>query len=444
MTKLLMGLGLGLILLTSCEKNSTNTQTLPEISITVLETGCTDALLRIILSGEPGEDTLMIYRDNEVVVGKTVVAGTDTEIWDQDLKPNQNYTWQACWQSATGKKVSAQAATLDTMDFQFSWEIFEFGEKSGSYLNDVAIISENIIWAVGEIYTEDSYTYDSLGNWIQPYNAVHWDGNTWELKRIFFYGCPDGIHPSTYPIESIIAFSQNYIWYTEGGSFVHWNGEEYIHDCSINPLLWEINGSIKKLWGTSSENLYAVGDNGTIAHYDGENWQKIETGTDLPVQDIDGSNSEEGDLNIFICGSDNLSPAYDKQFFKIENAKARNIPIQVEGTFRPYGLWVASPYRVWLAGDSYAQYRSGDNWQKFDDGISAFVEDIEGNTVNDIYACGHFGLITHFNGLRWQSLGIPGLQNTVFYSIRTYDNLIVACGHNIENRKGVVAVINKI
>jgi hypothetical protein len=67
-----------------------------------------------------------------------------------------------------GKKSKCPGATLDTMDFQFSWEIFEFGEKSGSYLNDVAIISENIIWAVGEIYTEDSYTYDSLGNWIQP------------------------------------------------------------------------------------------------------------------------------------------------------------------------------------------------------------------------------------------------------------------------------------
>jgi hypothetical protein len=265
---------------------------------------------------------------------------------------------------------------------------------------------------------------------------VHWDGNAWELKRIYWN--QNGINYWGV-LHSVYAYNENDIWFGFG-NFTQWNGEEYIsHDVPDGFL-----NSVNKLWGTSSENLYAVGNNGTIAHYDGENWQKIETGTDLPVQDIDGSNSEEGDLNIFICGSDNLSPAYDKQFFKIENAKARNIPIQVEGTFRPYGLWVASPYRVWLAGDSYAQYRSGDNWQKFDDGISAFVEDIEGNTVNDIYACGHFGLITHFNGLRWQSLGIPGLQNTVFYSIRTYDNLIVACGHNIENRKGVVAVINKI
>ncbi len=44
-----------------------------------------------------------------------------------------------------------------------------------------SIRQENDIWAVGEIL----YLNDSLGSDPDPslYNAVHWDGQSWELKN---------------------------------------------------------------------------------------------------------------------------------------------------------------------------------------------------------------------------------------------------------------------
>ncbi len=49
--------------------------------------------------------------------------------------------------------------TMDTTSHNFTRQSFTFGQHSSSVLYDVAIIDENNIWAVGDIYMNDS-----LGN----------------------------------------------------------------------------------------------------------------------------------------------------------------------------------------------------------------------------------------------------------------------------------------
>ena len=44
----------------------------------------------------------------------------------------------------------------DTTSHNFTWQTFTFGEHSSSTLYDVAIINDSSIWAVGEIYMNDS------------------------------------------------------------------------------------------------------------------------------------------------------------------------------------------------------------------------------------------------------------------------------------------------
>ena len=69
----------------------------------------------------------------------------------------------------------------DTTSHSFTWQTFEFGDDgaSPSSLKDVAIINDSDIWAVGSIYLNDSTGQPDY----TAYNAVHWDGNKWELKR---------------------------------------------------------------------------------------------------------------------------------------------------------------------------------------------------------------------------------------------------------------------
>ncbi len=68
----------------------------------------------------------------------------------------------------------------DTTSHNFTWQTWSFGEHSSSIFNDVAIINDSSIFAVGEIYMNDS-----LG---QPdpiaYNAAYWNGNEWSFQKI--------------------------------------------------------------------------------------------------------------------------------------------------------------------------------------------------------------------------------------------------------------------
>ena len=133
------------------------------------------------------------------------------------------------------KDFSGLSNGIDTTSHDFNWEMITFDSPYGSgVLNDVAIIDENDIWAVGEIYS------DSAQPWL-PYNAIHWDGSEWELIRIDFYLCPNGTTPTPYPIKSVFTLSQDNIWFARGGSIIHWNGSNFIHDCQINSV---IEGSI--------------------------------------------------------------------------------------------------------------------------------------------------------------------------------------------------------
>lgn len=149
----------------------------------------------------------------------------------------------------------------DTTSHNFSFQTWTFGEHSSSVLYDVAIINENDIWAVGEIYMNDS-----LG---QPdpisYNAAHWNGQGWELKMIKTNACGGVTYP---PIKAIFAFSEDDILFAHiDGSITHFNGIEFTNDCS---LITQLNGSANKIWGQSWEDYYVVSENGFLAHYQGE------------------------------------------------------------------------------------------------------------------------------------------------------------------------------
>jgi hypothetical protein len=52
--------------------------------------------------------------------------------------------------------VTQPPDSIDTTSHNFNFQTWRFGEYSSSTLYDVAIIDENNIWAVGEIYLNDS------------------------------------------------------------------------------------------------------------------------------------------------------------------------------------------------------------------------------------------------------------------------------------------------
>ncbi|MBD3223798.1 MAG: glucosyl transferase, partial [Caldithrix sp.] len=244
--------------LNTCRKNTTSFDRYT-IKLQSESVGVTEAWLQLSVQPLTSEDRFVVKRDTHWVF-RGRLSSQDTIISDLDLKPSTTYGYTAYREAdgqQAGKATTLDITTMDTTSHDFEWEIYEFGADGGgsSVLYDVAIINENDIWAVGEIHTSDTdrWNEDST-KWIKPYNAVHWDGDEWELKRIpFIGGCSAVDYP---PIKTVWAFSENKILFTNGGAIAEYNGHNTKLDCRMNTLL---NGAIKKILSITPSNIYAVG-----------------------------------------------------------------------------------------------------------------------------------------------------------------------------------------
>ena len=95
---------------------------------------------------------------------------------------------------------------------------------------------------------------------------------------------------------------------------------------------------MNKIWGTSSQDLYVVGYGGNIAHYNGSSWTKIESGTDLDIQDIWGIIDKDGSKFI-LCTAYNFASGGEKKLLSIDNDNViGEIP------------WVENRELCWISG----------------------------------------------------------------------------------------------
>jgi hypothetical protein len=424
-------LTISLLFITSCSIFDSNDG---EQNITLqADPGVTEVWIDLHIDKLKTDINYVIKRDS-IEIFNDKITQNDKIIYDKGLLPNHSYKYTLY---ANGdKKANAEITTMDTTSHDFSWTTYEFGGINGSsYFNDVAIIDENDIWVVGEIHTEDTDQWnENSTKWVQPYNAAHWDGVKWKLLRINGHGSPR---------HAILAFGKNDIWF-EGRT--HWDGNKYeIHDNNF-PLMpngdcWQIYAT----WGTSSEDLYVVGDHGMIAHYNGKEWTKIESGVgkdgdDLPINDIYGKNNE-----IYL-------PACNTVLW--EDASRTKKLLKLKGTVITYeewnkdhrelaSVWIDENNMLYTCGGGVFRRFPDNSWHEFTilgatfQGRSILTTRIRGNLSNDIYVVGHFGVLVHYNGLTWYSY-TKFNEIDKFFSLDVKNDIVVAVGE-----KGGKAIIYK-
>ncbi len=427
------------LLLQTCNKPTEPAK--ESISVTVEDVSCTEAWLKISDTNANPSITVIVKRDDTDILTLNLNKA-DTVIIDENLLPNKTYKYRAVKQQGSNIVEASKpvtAVTLDTTSHNFTWQTFEFGEHSSSTLYDVAIIDENNIWAVGEIYMKDS-----LGNYDpHAYNAVHWDGQQWELKRIMFYTICGQTSLSSYPAKAIFTFSENDIWIAGGGrQLARINGTNQFDKICL-PFSMVIN----KLWGSSSNDLYAVGNGGNIAHWNGSSWKKIESGTTLNLFDIHSYNGND----VFISGGsfNDLKGIILKKDSKGLNIIKEGRNISKEEIFNPYfagiakTIWEGRNHKILFGGNLLYRYNLGivgfvkslpgnDFGQNVHGEHWGFISMIRGNDDNDLIMVGEGNTMRHFNGKTWCQLGLPYNINSEYswLSVEMKDNLIVAVGRS--------------
>jgi len=378
---------------------------------------CTEAYFRLKTTeiNYPARVDLYLNKDK---VNSFTTFSDDTVFVIENLLPKKSYTSYVRVYPEGGRElVSSEVSfvTMDTTSHDFTWQVFEFGNCGNSVLFDVAIIDENNIWAVGEITMCDSMWRETR------YNAVHWDGSKWELKKIAGEGW--------WECRTIFAFSENNIWFD---ARINWNGSRYNVYTNGWPLLsngdgWQVN----KVWGTSSNDLYAVGDKGNIAHWDGRRWRKIESGTDINLRDIYGNNLSD---DIYIVGHE-YSPVLKSVLLHLKEGKVTKI-------WETCCLFEKEPY-----GTSLRNLYVKDNWlftlgkryikeniklntkpKRITNILYDMVYEFKGTDKNDIYAFTDLGEIYHYNGYSIKLVFGRPFSEYFFHGGRAKDNIVVGVG----------------
>jgi hypothetical protein len=127
---------------------------------------------------------------------------------------------------------------------------------------------------------------------------------------------------------------------------------------------------MRGIWGTSGIDIFAVGDGGTVLHYNGMNWNSMSDGSIL-------------------------SPS-TTQTDSVNKVTAQNL----------WGVWGSSGNDVFVTGFSgtIAHY-DGINWTTMNSGVINGLGSVWGTSGNDVFAVGSYGTILHYDGTSWNALG---------------------------------------
>jgi len=299
----------------------------------------------------------------------------------------------------------------DTTSHNFTWEIDSIATDLGALLpllndlNDMVAISEDDIWLVGEFHTSNPN-----GGTLQNHNAIHWDGEKWELLSIEsnyrdqYYGFDR--------MTAILAFAQNDIWATFGiGAYAHWDGENWNSE-----YIWEIEGTPNGIWGTSSQNFYIVGYNGSITHYNGTSFTAMSSGTTTTLRHIFGLNED----HVWAISYYNTGEGIKNELIEYDGTNWSEIHHQddwmenwpPQDYTRPSAIYLST----WAYDDTMylgcaslwkESISTGEGYlmrlEQMDWNLMYGVGTITGNHCNDIFAFMAVGLgMTHYNGVSWQ------------------------------------------
>jgi len=274
----------------------------------------------------------------------------------------------------------------DTTTHNFTWHTDTLGEWP-SVLYDVAAVDENNVWAVGAINIGDD-----------RFNAVKWDGVEFGYYSLLLEGYGGG-NPTIQELRILLTFSENDIWvFSASGSYARWNGHEWESEY-IGPFQ---KGITLDAWGSSSNDIFIVGSNGSITHYDGSSFTLMESGTDVELRDITGYvDSETGLTHAWAAGPLTLLH-YDG--YEWQTVWDENNPLVPDGYNHPAAIHAINHKQLLVAAYKPIEIRGYCiNTKDPADFRHTFTTDffpyaIAGATLSDIFVVGSMGNIAHFNG----------------------------------------------
>jgi hypothetical protein len=165
---------------------------------------------------------------------------------------------------------------------------------------------------------------------------------------------------------------------------------------------------LKGVWGSSATDVFAVGENGMIMHYDGVEWIKMKSPTMEHLYGVWGSSSS----NVYAIGAAGTILHYNGLIWSAD--------IESGITEDLRAIWGTGDSDIYSAGDAGTiLHFDGMSWTEMESNSNAWLLGMWGTSDTNIYAVGGFydgvggwfhpdswngGVILHYDGSVWAEI----------------------------------------
>jgi hypothetical protein len=190
-----------------------------------------------------------------------------------------------------------------------------------------------------------------------------------------------------------------------------------------------VRGALLSVWGTSTSDIWAVGGDpdgqgSTVLHYDGTEWQELDTGTVGDLWWVFGPPSGP----VYMGGAGGAILRYQDGAFTPMQTPASDVIV--------FGIWGCSADDMWAVGGSgsgggFAWRLEGDAWVPAE-GFPAEVAKTDavwkvyGRSCDDVWMVGTAGLAIHWDG---EAFGeVERVANGSLFTVHASADRFVAVG----------------
>ena len=145
------------------------------------------------------------------------------------------------------------------------------------------------------------------------------------------------------------------------------------------------------IWGSSDSNVFAVGTGGTILHYNGSDWQLMNSGTTTEFVDIWGISGSD----VFAVGGSTM--------LHYDGSSWSQVDTGVNGYFT--GVWTCSTSDVYASASHSILHYDGNTWSHLTPSPGGpSLRCIWGSSPSNVFATGEYAVFRNFDGNTWETI----------------------------------------
>ena len=205
--------------------------------------------------------------------------------------------------------------------------------------------------------------------------ALRYDGSDWTWMDV----------PGSHALFGSWCVAPNDVYAVgEESTILHYDGETWAHVASPEPATW-----LRTVWASSPNDVFAAGQHGTALHYDGSAWTNLDTGTDAWIRALSGT------------GADDVYAATDDEILHFDGTAW-----SLSSTKGARSVWASDAMNAFAVTQGDLVRYDGTTWSNVHtapySSQQGFVEyaGIWGTSPSDVWAVGSSGAVTHFDGMK--------------------------------------------